>query len=42
MFFNLNEALERGVNEGTNYSSHAISPMEFEKPHIEGDDRYED
>lgn len=40
MFFNLREAVEHGVNEGTNWSSHAMSGIEFKEPEV-AEERYE-
>ena len=32
MFFNLKEASERGVNEGTDYGSHVLTRIRFDEP----------
>jgi hypothetical protein len=41
MFFNLKEAAEHGVNEGTNYQSHTVTSMQFKQPGAVNDDTYE-
>ena len=41
MFFNLKEAADRGVNVGTNWSSHSHTTMIFEDPGLEkGEQQY--
>lgn len=36
LFFNLKEAGERGVNEGTNWGSHTVVSMDFSKKEGDG------
>ena len=41
MFFNLKEAGERGVNPGTNWSSHSygtVAPLHFTRPRVADDE----